>query len=95
MPKTFNNLFEEFISFNNLYRAYETARSGGHREDTQVIKFTRDLEVNLINLQNHLMWGSWRPDPVYSFKVYEPKERLIQAPSFRDRGSGAPWVRRP
>lgn len=85
MPKTFNGLWDEFVSFNNLYRAYETARKGGHREDSQVIKFTRDLEVNLINLQNHLIWGSWRPDPVYSFKVYEPKERLIQAPSFRDR----------
>ena len=85
MPKTFNNLWDEFVSFRNLYKAYEQARSGGHREDTQVIRFTDNLETNLINLQNHLIWGSWRPDPVYSFKVFEPKERLIQAPSFRDR----------
>lgn len=85
MPKTYNGLWDDFVSFSNLYKGYEIARSGGHREDTQVIKYTRELEPNLINLQNHLIWGSWRPDPVYSFLVFEPKERLIQAPSFRDR----------
>ena len=85
MPKTFNDLWEKFVSFENLYKAYEDARKGGHRTDPHVVNFTRDLETNLINLQNHLIWGSWRPDPVHSFKVYEPKERLIQAPSFRDR----------
>lgn len=85
MPKTFNDLWEKFVSFENLYKAYEDARKGGHRTDPHVVNFTKDLEINLINLQNHLIWESWRPDPVYSFKVYEPKERLIQAPSFRDR----------
>ena len=85
MPKTFNGLWSDFISFENLYDAYATARSGGHREDMQVMRFTRDLETNLFNIQNHLIWGTWRPNPVYEFIVYEPKRRLIQAPAFVDR----------
>ena len=85
MPITHNDLWEKFIDFENLYNAYATARSGGHREDMQVMRFTYDLEANLINLQNHLIWGTWKPDPVYTFVVYEPKKRVIHAPSFRDR----------
>ncbi len=85
MPITYNDLWEKFIDFENLYNAYATARSGGHREDIQVMRFTYDLEANLINLQNHLIWETWKPDPVYTFTVYEPKKRVIHAPSFRDR----------
>lgn len=85
MPITYNNLWDGFVDFQNLYNAYATARSGGHREDLQVMRFTHDLEANLINLQNHLIWGTWKPDPVYTFIVYEPKKRVIHAPSFRDR----------
>jgi retron-type reverse transcriptase len=85
MPKTFNGLWDEFVSFENLYAAYTTARSGGHREDMQVMQFTRNLETNLFNIQNHLMWGTWKPSPVNAFIVYEPKKRLIQAPAFVDR----------
>ena len=64
MPITFNNLWDKFIAFENLYNAYSTARSGGHREDPEVIRFTDDLEANLINQQNvssvsaHIVWVS-------------------------------------
>lgn len=85
MPITFNNLWDKFIAFENLYNAYSTARSGGHREDPEVIRFTDDLEANLINQQNHLIYGTWRPGRVYSFVVWEPKRRVVHAPSFPDR----------
>lgn len=83
--KTFNGLWDKLISFENLYRAYKTASSNGHRTDESVMRFTRNLEENLINLQNELIWHTWTPDPVFEFIVYEPKKRVVQAPSFRDR----------
>lgn len=84
MPKTYNNLWSNLVSFENLYAAYHVARSG-HREHMEVHKFEKNLEENLINIQNHLIWHSWTPDPFLEFVVHEPKERRIQAPTFRDR----------
>lgn len=84
MPKTFTGLWDRTISFENLFNAYSTAKKG-HRDSLEVLRFEHDLEENLINLQNHLIWHSWKPDPYREFIVYEPKKRLIQAPTFRDR----------
>jgi retron-type reverse transcriptase len=84
MPKTYNNLWEQVVIFENLYEAYLEARKGKRYRD-EVLLFGSNLEENLINLQNHLLWKSWRPGRFYSFYVHDPKKRLIQAPPFQDR----------
>lgn len=84
MPKTYGNLWPHITSWDNLYAAYVEARRG-KRTQGPVLQFGSNLEENLFNIQNHLLWRSWRPSPWREFVVKEPKARLIQAPAFQDR----------
>jgi retron-type reverse transcriptase len=84
MARTFNNLWNGVIDFENLYRAYRAAKKG-KRYRYESLEFKRELEENLIILQNELIWKTYKPLPLRQFYVYEPKQRLISAPAFRDR----------
>ena len=84
MPKTYGDLWPLVTSWDNLYNAYLEAREN-KRYRPEVLKFTANLEENLINTQNHLYWKSWAPGRWREFIVHEPKARHIQAPSFSDR----------
>lgn len=84
MAKTYNNLYSRIYDFENLHRAYLKARRG-RRDRREVQRFEQDLEGNLIELQNHLIWGSYKTGEYRTFKVYEPKERTVAALPFRDR----------
>jgi len=84
MAKTYKNLFEQIYDFDNLYEAYKKARKG-KRSRPEVQRFERDLEGNLIQIQNELIWGTYQTGQYRNFKVYEPKERLVSALPFKDR----------
>ena len=84
MPKTTNGLWAKLIDFDNLYQAFQEARHG-KRYRLEVMRFASNLEENLINLQNHLIWKTWAPGKQREFTVFEPKMRMIQAPPFADR----------
>lgn len=82
--KTYKNLYQQIYDFENLHRAYLQARRC-KRYKGDVLRFSANLEDNLINIQNHLIWKTYQVGRYNYFKVYEPKERLIAAPSFIDR----------
>lgn len=84
MPKTTNGLWAKIIDFENLHQAFLEARHG-KRYRLEVMRFAINLEENLTNLQNHLIWKTWTPGKQREFVVREPKLRLIQAPPFADR----------
>jgi retron-type reverse transcriptase len=84
MPKSFSYLWEHLVDFENLYYAFKKA-SIGKRYRWEALKFKSNLEENLIVLQNELIWNLYKPDPYRQFFVLEPKQRLISAPTFRDR----------
>jgi len=84
MAKIYKNLYTRIYDFENLHAAYLKA-CRGKRYSADVLKFTARLEENLIDLQNHLIWKTYKPSPYRYFTVYEPKERLIAALPFRDR----------
>jgi len=46
--------------------------------------FGRRLAYNLGTLHEELQNGSYRPMAYYTFEVFEPKQRTIYAPAFRD-----------
>jgi RNA-directed DNA polymerase len=50
-----------------------------------VLQFTDNLERNLTELQNELMWRTYQQSPYREFYITEPKRRLIMALPFRDR----------
>lgn len=84
MAKTYNNLFPQIYSFEALHAAYLRARAG-KRDRFEVQRFEQDLEGNLIQLQNELIWGQYQIGTYRPFKIYEPKERNVAALPFRDR----------
>ena len=82
--KRHGNLFSEIYDFANLHRAYNKARRG-KRFYNEVLRYSANLEENLINLQNHLIWKSYTQGTHRHFIVTEPKKRQISALPFRDR----------
>lgn len=82
--KTYSNLYPKIFEFDRLDRAYRRARRG-KRDRVEVMRFERDLECELIQIQNELVWGEYATSPYRTFYVHEPKTRLVAALPFRDR----------
>ena len=78
------NEFNKIVSFKNLYKAHCVARKG-KRNTKEVIDFELNLSSNLIELSNSLKDGSYKISGYYSFKIYDPKERMIHALHYKDR----------
>ena len=81
---TIKNIFPKVYDFENLYQAWESARKG-KRYRNEVMSFSDNLETNLIDIQNHLIYGTYQVGRYSPFFVYEPKKRLVMALPFRDR----------
>lgn len=84
MAKTYKNIYPRVYDFEALYQAYRRARRG-KRQHAEVLRFERNLEGELIQLQNELIWGEYETGPYRRFYVFEPKKRLVAALPFRDR----------
>ncbi len=76
--------FDSICSFRNLELAYRKARKG-KRARSDVAAFEMDLEANLLALRRELLAGSYRPRPLRTFVIRDPKCRTISASAFRDR----------
>jgi retron-type reverse transcriptase len=82
--KKYKNLYEKIYQFDNLYGAYKKARLG-KRYRREVLVFESDLEGELIQLQNELIWDMYKTGDYRVFDIYEPKKRVAAALPFRDR----------
>ena len=74
--KRHGNLWEQVTSFGNLVAAARRARRG-KRGLEAVARFEFELERELIRLQDELRGKSYRPGGYRTFRIYEPKPRLI------------------
>lgn len=70
--------------FAKLYTAHKAARRN-KRNKSEVIEFEMNLAKNLCDLQRELKSRSYSFGVYHHFKIYEPKEREIFAPSYIDR----------
>lgn len=84
MAKTFTNLYPAIHDFENLFNAYLKARRN-KRYRSEALQFTANLEENLIQIQNELIYHTYKTGRYREFYVYEPKKRLIMALPFKDR----------
>jgi len=84
MVNSFSKGFEDIAGFQPLYRGYKKARKG-KRYSSEVLAFSESLEQNLFNLSNMLLTQDYQPKGFKEFKLFDPKERQIKAPYFRDR----------
>lgn len=76
--------YDRICDYEELYNSYLEARKGKrYRED--VLVFTDRLEENLIQIQNELIWQTYKVGKYRPFYVKEPKLRLVMALQYRDR----------
>jgi RNA-directed DNA polymerase len=81
--KRYGNLFKKAFSLENLHHAYLDARRG-KRARRACFEFEKHLGENLYALYDSIHAGTYVPEAYFQFVVYEPKRRIIHAPTFRD-----------
>lgn len=78
------DLWTELCSFQNLKLAYKKARK--HKTlKPYVLEFEKSLAENLSSLRTELFFHSYRPQPLETFILRDPKTRKISKSDFRDR----------
>lgn len=82
--KKLSGLYEKIYDFENLYQAYREARKSKRFRD-DVLQFSSNLEENLIQIQNELIYREYKVGRYREFFIYDPKKRLIMALPFKDR----------
>jgi len=75
---------DTIFGFEKIYKAYEECRKG-KRNTTNVLKFEKNLEENLLELHSSLNNKSYESKRSVCFIVLKPKPREIFAADFRDR----------
>ena len=76
--------FEKVIDFHNMYRAYRRAKCGkGYKKSSAKFNVAALDGVNTLIAQ--LRNKTYTVSKYHEFKVYEPKERIIQTSSFKDK----------
>ena len=78
------DLFDDVVSYSNLYRAYRKALLGARRNEEQA-HFYYNLEKELVTLRRELVEETYNPGPYRYFMIFDPKEREIAIAPFRDR----------
>lgn len=76
--------FEKVTDFENLYKAYKKAKSGKGFKNSSA-RFEILALDGIHKLRQQLLDGSYKVAKYHEFMVYEPKERLIKAGSFKDK----------
>lgn len=77
-------MLEESFSFEKLLEAHKKCRcSKQHKRET--ISFEVNLSQNLTKLSQQIRNKTYQVGDYKQFKIYEPKERIIQALSYKDR----------
>ena len=82
--ETFIHLYSALCSYDNLYLAWRKARKRKTLKE-YVLAFETNLEDNLKELQYELETFTYKPSPLTTFVIRDPKTRKISASHFRDR----------
>lgn len=76
--------FEKVNDFENLYRAFRRSKRGkGYKKSSA--RFDMTALDGIHTLRQQLLNKTYKVSEYQEFKVYEPKERLIQTASFKDK----------
>ena len=83
--KHYRDLFDRIIDEENIYRAYRKALKGDGKYHIEAMEFMLDEVYNLQELRKSLIDGTYEFSGYIRFTVYEPKERIVDAPHFKDK----------
>jgi len=84
MAKTYKNLYSQIYDRDNLVFALLKARKGKTKKD-YILEFEANLINNLLKLQKELKDKIYKPKPLVTFILRDPKTRVISKSDFRDR----------
>lgn len=80
----YRNLWRELCSYNNLELAFRKARK--HKTlKLCVVEFEQNLAENISLLRTELLFHIYKPRPLETFILRDPKTRKISKSHFRDR----------
>ena len=82
--KIYKNLFEDIISPENLFSAWDAFKSD-KRNKPDVVRFEWQLEENIFVLHRELGNKTYKHGPYAGFYITDPKQRHIHKASVRDR----------
>ncbi len=82
--KRYGNLWSQITAWENLLLASRQAQKGKRFRDN-VLAFNHNLEKELLQLQKELQERTYLPGQYKTFRIFEPKPRLISAAPYRDR----------
>lgn len=82
--KVFHNIFDEIISLENLFLAWDEFKKG-KRKKKDVQEFEYNLEDNIFKLHEELKTKFYRHSNYTSFNICDPKPRKIHKACVRDR----------
>ena len=78
------NQYEELCSYENIETAFNRAKKGKTTKP-YVIKYEKELKENLLQLRKELVTQTYKPKPLETFILRDPKTRKISKSEFRDR----------
>lgn len=82
--KFYKNLFDQIISPENLFSAWDTFKSD-KRKKADVIEFEWHLEENIFKLHRELRNKTYKHGRYSGFYIHDPKQRHIHKADVRDR----------
>jgi RNA-directed DNA polymerase len=77
-------MYKELCSNNNLVLAFKKARKGKTKK-RYVKRFEKNLRNKIIKLREELISQTYKPKPLKTFILRDPKTRKISKSAFRDR----------
>ncbi len=78
-------LFERITDPNNFDQALRKALKGKNQYSWEAMEFMENETYNLEKLRRSVVDGAYKFSGYQRFTVYEPKERIIDAPHFQDK----------
>ena len=81
--KRIGNLFKDCFTEQKLLEAFYVAKKNKANKSS-CLAFEFNLGSEIESLALLIKTGKYKPDPLKTFIVHEPKERVIHAPSFKD-----------
>lgn len=78
-------MFDRIVSEANFYEAYRKTQTSSPKFSPAAIRFAANETHNIERLRESVMLGNYEPSPYLKFSVFEPKERVIYAPRYRDK----------
>ena len=76
MAETYKNLYSKIINIKNLFIAWRKAREGKTKKG-YVIEFEKSIKENLFELKDELKNQTYKPEPLKTFILRDPKTRKI------------------